>query len=263
MSDAQEPVEATLDYGERGTVRVYRDGDALARAAAQTFAAAVIHPARARAFVALSGGSTPGKMGHLLAQPPYRDEIPWRSIEVFWGDERWVPEESPESNAGEAMRALLNQVDVEPSRINPVPTQVQDPQVAARMYATQIKTVFGDVTGMPAFDLIFLGMGDDGHTASLFPGTTAIHDTEHLVIAHHVPKLNATRVTFGPALINAARQVAFLVGGAGKAETLARVLDGPIDVDTLSSQVVRPTRGQLVWLVDAAAATGLAKMPRR
>lgn len=199
-------------------------------------------------------------MGHLLAQPPYRDGLPWRTIEVFWGDERWVPEESPESNAGEAKRTFLNMVDVEPSRLNPVPTQVQDPHVAARMYATQIKTVFGDVSGTPVFDLIFLGMGDDGHTASLFPGTAAIHDTEDLVIAHHVPKLDATRVTFGSTLINAARKVVFLVGGAGKAETLARVLDGPIDIDTLPSQVVRPTDGDLIWLVDAAAAAGLVKM---
>ena len=260
MSEAEEPVQASLDYGGRGTVQVYPDGDALARAAAETFASAVTHPAGDHAFVALSGGSTPGKMGQLLSEPPYRDELPWRTIEVFWGDERWVPEESPESNAGEAKRTFLNMVDVEPSRLNPVPTQVQDPQVAVHMYATQIRTVFGDVTGTPAFDLIFLGMGDDGHTASLFPGTAAIHDTEHLVIAHHVPKLDATRVTFGPTLINAAHKVVFLVGGAGKAETLARVLDGPIDVDTLPSQVIRPTDGDLIWLVDAAAAAGLAKM---
>ena len=249
----------TLAYGPRGEVLVYPDGEALARAAAATFVRAVgaATAARGRAFVALSGGSTPRRMGELLADNPYRDAVPWEMVEVFWGDERWVPEASDESNAGVARRTFLDRVPVSPSRINPFPTSLPDPELAASMYATQIKTVFGVTDGRPAFDLVLLGMGDDGHTASLFPGTAAIQEREALVVAHRVPKLDAWRLTLTPPVINAARDVAFLVGGAGKAATLARVLEGPEHVDELPSQVVRLGGGRLRWLVDEAAAAEL------
>jgi len=248
-----------LAYGRRGEVRVYPDAEALARAAAATFVRAVgeAAAARGRAFVALSGGSTPRRMGELLATPGYRDLVPWASVEIFWGDERWVPETSDESNAGVAKRTFLDKVPVEPSRINPFPTSLADPELAASMYSTQLKTVFGVTDGPPAFDLVLLGMGDDGHTASLFPGTAAIHETAALVVAHRVPKLDAWRLTLTPAAINAAREVVFLVGGAGKAATLAWVLEAPERVDELPSQVVRPSGGRLVWLVDEAAAAEL------
>ena len=248
----------TIDYGERGTVRVYADGEALAQAAAGLLAETV-GQTTGHAFVALSGGSTPKRMGQLLAEPPFRDTVAWREIEFFWGDERYVPEDSPESNSGEARRTFLSKVDVEPGRINPFPTGVPDPDLAAEMYATQIKTVFGQTDGTPRFDLVFLGMGDDGHTLSLFPGTSAIHETERFAVANHVPKLDATRLTMTAPLVNAAHRVAFLIGGAGKAGTLAKVLDGPIDVETLPSQIIRPKEGQLLWLIDEAAAAGLAR----
>lgn len=261
-SPARPPIPAparTLAYGRRGEVRVYPDGEALAAAAAATFARAVVDAVttRGRAFAALSGGSTPRRMGELLAQPAYRDGLPWASVEVFWGDERWVPETSDESNAGVAKRTFLDHVPVEPSRINPFPTSVPDPSLAATMYAGQLKTVFGAIDGVPVFDLVLLGMGDDGHTASLFPGTAAIHETAALVVAHEVPKLGAWRLTLTPPVLNAAREVVFLVGGAGKAATLAAVLEGPEDVDELPSQAVRPTDGALVWLTDEAAAAQL------
>ena len=177
----------TIDYGERGTVRVFPDAEALARAAADLLAG-VVGDKAGLSYIALSGGSTPKRMGQLLADSPYREAIDWRSIEFFWGDERYVPEDNPESNSGEARRTFLNQVGVEPSRINPFPTTVSSPDLAAEMYATQIKTVFGETDGLPRFDLVFLGMGDDGHTLSLFPGTEAIHETGRLVAANFVPQ---------------------------------------------------------------------------
>jgi 6-phosphogluconolactonase len=258
MSDSTTPASQRLDYGERGTVHVFPDGEALARAAAETFAATVAGEEISR--VALSGGSTPKRMGQLLADQPYRDSVPWRSIEFFWGDERYVPENSPESNSGEARRGFLDHVGVDPARINPFPTTVPDPRLAAEMYATQIRTVFGETDGFPSFDLVFLGMGDDGHTLSLFPGTSAITVTDQLVVANPVPKLDTTRLTMTAPLVNAAKRVVFLVGGAGKADMLHRVLDGPVDVQETPSQIIRPTAGDLVWLVDEAAA---AKLDRR
>ena len=250
----------TIDYGARGTVRVYADGEALAQAAAALLADTVAS-ATGHAYIALSGGSTPKRMGQLLAEPPYRETIAWRNIEFFWGDERFVPEDSPESNSGEARRTFLEKVDIEPSRINPFPTTVRDADLAAEMYATILKTVFNETDVAPRFDLVFLGMGDDGHTLSLFPGTAAIHETQRFVVANYVPKLETTRLTLTAPVVNAARRVAFLVGGSGKAETLAKVLDGPVDVETLPSQIIRPTDGELLWLVDEAAAADLARRP--
>jgi 6-phosphogluconolactonase len=252
----------TRDYGERGRVVVVRDAEALARAAAETFARAMSEAvaARGRGTVGLSGGSTPKRMGELLAAPPFREQVPWGDLEVFWGDERWVPLESKESNAGEAQRILLDRVPASPARINPFPTPdtVSDPHVAAEMYEAQLRLVFGTADGVPAFDLILLGMGDDGHTASLFPGTSPIHEQQRLAVAHRVPKLDAERLTLTPPVLNAGREVVFLVGGAGKAATLKRVLEGPENVDELPSQVVRPASGNLTWLLDEAAAADLS-----
>ncbi|HEV2106913.1 MAG TPA: 6-phosphogluconolactonase [Thermomicrobiales bacterium] len=262
MTDFSEPAprpRRVIDFHDRGEVMVYADAEGLAQAAAARFTSIVVDAVnrRGRAFVALSGGSTPRRMGELLANRPFREMIPWSDIEIFWGDERWVPLDSDESNAGVAKRTLLNHVPVEPSRINPVPTDVADPGVAATMYIAQLRTVFGVVDEVPAFDLIFLGLGDDGHTASLFPGTAALHEDRELVVAHYVPKLDAYRLTVTPPVLNAGREVIFLVGGASKASTLAQVLTGPDRVDELPAQVVRPSSGRLRWLVDESAAAEL------
>ena len=251
----------TQDYGPRGRVVVVRDAEALARAAAEVFVRAMSEAVAVRGLgtVALSGGSTPKRMAELLAAAPYREQVPWAELEIFWGDERWVPLASPESNAGEAKRLLLDRVPVEPARVNPFPTPetVPDPHVAAEMYEAQLRLVFGAAPEVPVFDLILLGLGDDGHTASLFPGTPAIHETERLAVAHRVPKLDAERLTLTPPVLNAGREVVFLVGGGGKAAMLKRVLEGPERVDELPAQVVRPASGTLTWLVDEAAAADL------
>jgi len=255
----------SLDYGERGRVLIVEDATALARAAAE-LVIATVHDAVDRdgdATIALSGGSTPKEMGRLLAQESYRERLPWENVHVFWGDERWVPLESPENNAGEAKRAYLDSVGIPAANVHPFQTVGITPEQSATQYEAIIRSGVRDGTsGVPAFDLVLLGMCDDGHTASLFPGTAAIHEKERLVVSHEVPKLNATRLTMTPPLLNAGLNVVFLAAGAGKAERLAEVLEGPVDVDQLPSQVVRP-KGGPTWIVDRAAAASLAKLNPR
>jgi 6-phosphogluconolactonase len=249
----------TLDYGDRGSVVVLADGEALAMAAAETIvqASAAAAEQGRRALIALSGGSTPKRMGQILASEEVASRVHWDNLEVFWGDERWVPLESPESNAGEAMRGFLDASPIPAEYIHPFVT-TGDPVAAAAQMSDTIQSAMRE-NGVSAFDLVLLGMGDDGHTASLFPGTTAMHEEDRLVISHRVPKLDTNRLTFTPPLINASAKVVFLVGGAGKAAMLHKVLDGPVDIDATPSQVVRPTSGNLTWLIDAAAAAQLER----
>ncbi len=251
-----EPIEL-LDG--RGRLFVVEQAEDLARAAADRFVTATTTAVatRGRALVALSGGSTPKMMGELLARPEYADRVPWDTTDLFWGDERWVPLASGESNAGEAMRAFLDAVPASPERIHPVATDLASPVRAAEAYEAEIRRASGTLEGIPRFDLVLLGMGDDGHTASLFPHTAALHERDRLVVENFVPKLGVDRITFTYPLINAARDVVFLVGGSGKAETLARVLDGPTIAEELPSQGVRPDNGSLTWLVDRFAAGSL------
>ena len=257
MSAAQPP----LDYGPRGHVVVYEDAAALARAAAETFFRVTSDAIErvGRATVALSGGSTPKQMGELLATPPYTDQVGWHALDIFWGDERFVPESDPESNAGAARAAFLDHVPIPPERIYPFPTVDIEPAAAAAAYERTLREVFGPAGDVPRFDLILLGMGDDGHTASLFPETAALGERDALAVANEVPKLNATRLTLTVPVLNAGRHVVFLVAGEGKAETLAAVLDGPERPRELPSQLVRPDAGALTWLVDRAAAARLAR----
>lgn len=250
-----------MDRGDRGEVHVLADAEDLARAAADLVAESIMAAVRlrGRAVIALSGGSTPNRMGELLAEPPFRDLLPWQRLHVFWGDERWIPLDDPESNAGTAIRTVLDMIAIPASQIHPFPTDLRSPPAAAAAYAETIAAVVGsDEGGLPRFDLVLLGMGDDGHTASLFPGTDALQERERLAVANPVPKLNTTRLTLTVPVLNAGRIVAFLVGGAGKAGTLAAVLDGPERPDELPAQLIRPIDGPLHWLVDRAAARDLA-----
>lgn len=251
----------TIDLNERGRILIVQDGDALARRAAEEIIGiSNIAKGESRAaLVALSGGSTPKRMGELLAMPAYGERVAWDHLQLFWGDERFVPLASEESNAGEALRAFIDAAPIHPDDVHTWDTcDGITPQESARKYGEAIREVAGNETDIPEFDLILLGMGDDGHTLSLFPGTAAIHNNDDIVVAHYIKKLNADRVTFTPLLANAAKKVMFLVGGGGKAEMLQRVLEGEINVDELPSQVIRP-KGDLVWLVDEAAASKLEK----
>jgi 6-phosphogluconolactonase len=246
-------------------VRVLPDGPAVQRAAAAEVAARLEAAVaeRGTAFVALSGGSTPRALYALLADPrgPYRARVPWEALQVFWGDERHVPPDHPESNYAMAHRALLAHVPVPPAQVHRIPAEDPDAGRVAVRYAATLHEVFGTRArlegGWPRFDLVLLGMGADGHTASLFPGTEAVRETARPVAAPWVPKLGTHRITLTPPVLNRAAAVVFVVTGGDKAEALAAVLEGPPEPDVYPSQVVRPDHGALTWLVDRAAAARL------
>ena len=254
---------STLDFGPRGQVVIVPDGSDLARSAAERFARAVEQAVteRGQAFIALSGGTTPKQMGSILAREPYRSRIPWERVHVFWGDERWVPLGSPESNAGEARRGFLDLVPIPPANVHTWDTAAESPQEAAVAYETLLRDCFGEPSGIPRFDLVMLGMGDDGHTASLFPGTDALVADGRLAVANYVPKMDAPRLTLTAPLLNAGREILFLVGGPGKADTLEAVLAGPELPAGFPAQLIRPTQpnSRLIWLVDQDAGAQLRR----
>jgi 6-phosphogluconolactonase len=188
-----------------------------------------------------------------LSMDPFAHGIDWHHCEIFFSDERFVPPDSPESNFRLAHDALLSKVPVREAAVHPVPTVNVQPQEGSEMYERTVRTVVpSDGVTAPRFDLILLGLGPDGHTASLFPGTAALRLHDRLVAPNYVPSLDAWRITFTYSLINAAWIVAFLVEGAAKAERVAQVLAGTPD---LPASGVRPSAGQLLWLLDAAAAS--------
>jgi len=225
--------------------------EALVAAAAQAIAA------RGRFLLVLSGGSTPKALFELLATPAYAGRIDWSRTEVFWGDERCVPPDDRGSNYRMAREALLDRVPISPEAIHRMRGE-DPPEQAAAAYQEDLRRVFG--AGPPRFDVVLLGMGDNGHTASLFPGLTAVRETSRWVVAEYVAEVKMWRLTMTPPLLNAAAHVMFLVVGADKAPMLKRVLEGPRDVDALPAQVVAPTEGVLTWMVDSAAAAALTRL---
>jgi 6-phosphogluconolactonase len=245
---------------DRGELAVLPDTAALADEAARRFVAQAQAAARGgRKFsVALSGGSTPRALYERLARPPFSEQVDWDNTHVFWGDERFVPPDDAESCFRMAREALLAQVPLPAANIYPVPTVGGTIEDAARAYAETLEAIVGGDT--PRFELILLGMGPDGHTASIFPGhPEAVAPSGELVIpVRESPKPPPERVSFTYRAINAAASVMFLVAGADKAATLREVLRGPLDRARLPAQGVRPERGQLVWLVDAVAAGELS-----
>jgi 6-phosphogluconolactonase len=234
------------------------DAEALAQRAARYFVekaeeAVALH---GRARIAISGGSTPKAAFRLLADPgqPWRARMPWDKLELFWVDERCVPPDHPESNYRMTCEALLNHVPLSPKQIHRMEGELA-PEVAAARYESELRNSFRlEGAETPRFDLIALGMGDDGHTASLFPHTEAIHDLSHLVAANFVPQKNMWRITLTWPVINQASTVFFLIGGADKAQILHEVLTGPRDPERLPSQLIWPASGILTLILDKAAA---------
>lgn len=250
-------------------IRVYKDGDEVALKAARHFArlADQYVIGCGRFTVALSGGSTPKAMFSLLAKSPFVETVPWSSIYFFWGDERCVPPNHADSNYRMTFETLLAKVPVPEENIFRIPAELADANLAARDYSATLINFFlrtldtettAPLSNVPRFDLIFLGMGPDGHTASLFPHTEALHNDGDIVTANYVEKLKAHRITLTAKTINNARNVTFLVGGQDKAETLKRVLEGERDTETYPSQMIHPTKGTLLWLVDEQAASLLS-----
>ncbi len=238
-------------------IRVLKSATDLFEAAAAEFAAQASAAVRAhgRFSVALSGGSTPKTLYSLLATKP---GIAWDKIYFFWGDERHVPPDQPESNYRMANEALLSKIKEPQQNVFRVHAEEKDAAAAALQYEQAIKDFFHLTPGqLPRFDLIMLGTGPDGHTASLFPGTAALKENQRLVVANWVPKFNTYRITFTYPVLNAAAMVMFLASGADKAAILHEILEN--SSADLPSQKVQPVNGKLIWLVDEAAASGLAR----
>lgn len=210
--------------------------------------------ARSMCTIALSGGSTPKPLYEAIAQQP----LAWDKIHVFWGDERYVSADDPDSNQRMARQAWLDRVAIPSANIHPMATNADDPATAARQYEEHLQQFFQThAGGIPVFDLIFLGMGDDGHTASLFPHTAALQATGLITVGN---KQDQPRLTFTAALINQARCVMFLVAGADKKAALAQVFAPDADDSMYPSRLIQP-KGELWWLLDQAAGEDLKVTP--
>ncbi len=238
--------------------------DALMRTAADEIVTAAANAIRAtgRFAIALSGGSTPRRLYEVLAREPYATAIAWQHSDVFFGDERCVPPDDPKSNYRLAHETLLARVPVAPERVHRMRGE-DPPDAAAAAYERELRTAFATSAGPPrstpgaCFDVVLLGMGDNGHTLSLFPGSPALAERERWVVAVRVDADPPERITLTAPVANAARLALFLVAGAEKAPMLARVLEGPHDPTDLPAQLVAPHDGRVRWLLDAAAAASL------
>lgn len=233
---------------------VYPDNQAFVDGAADLIAGLAAQAIAERGLftLALSGGGTPRPIYARLATADYRGRFDWSRVHIWFGDERCVPPDDERSNFRMAREALLDHIALPPDNLHRIRGE-DDPSQAALAYEQQLQRTFRSALP-PAFDLICLGMGDNGHTASLFPGTAALREQVRWVVPQYVEVMTTWRVTFTTAVINAARHVAFLVEGAGKAGMLWNVLEGPYQPDVLPSQLIQPVNGQLHWLADAAAA---------
>lgn len=240
-------------------ILICADAEELAREAARRFAELAERFVRsARRFtVALSGGSTPKAMFRTLHEKPYADSLPWRSIFFFWGDERCVPPDHADSNYRMANETLLSKVPVPRENIFRIPAEDEDHERAAASYSETIRQFVNPVATepeQPHFDLVFLGMGADGHTASLFPGTAALRVNDRIAAANYVEKLQSWRITLTAGTINRARNIVFLVAGEDKAPALKEVIEGERDPEKYPSQLIEPCNGSMLWIVDEAAA---------
>ena len=223
-------------------IRVFENSRQLAREAAEHFVALAQTD---RFNVALSGGSTPKVLYQLLADEPFRDQVPWDRTHFYWSDERHVPPDHPDSNYRMAHEAMLAHVPVPESNVHRVRSENPSAQEAADEYEKIV---------VPRLDLILLGLGADGHTASIFPGSEVLHETKRFVAAPWVEKLNTYRITMTLSLLNNGASIVFLVSGAEKAEIVKEVLEGP---KKYPAQFVQPMNGELIWMLDRDAASDL------
>lgn len=236
----------------------FANAEELAKAAANRFAA-IIRAAvaeRGQAAVALAGGSTPKDTYREIAACREESHIAWDRVHIFWGDERCVPPDHPDSNYRMARETLLDRVPLSTANVHRIRGE-EGPQLAADSYEKELHGFFNE--GEAGFDLVFLGLGNDGHTASLFPTTATVTRAAQgrldcWALAGYLDRLAAWRITLTPILINNAVNIIFLVAGSGKAEVLKRVLHGPYNPEELPAQLIQPQRGRLIWMVDEAAA---------
>lgn len=247
----------TPSLSPRPRLQVHADTGAMIRAAADAFVAKAQAALAAHGHfsVALAGGGTPKPLYELLATAPYRDRLDWSRIEVFFGDERCVPPDSPRSNYRMAHAALLSKLPLPAANVHRLRGE-DEPALAALAYEHALRAVFR--RAWPRFDLVLLGIGDNGHTASLFPGCACLRERERAVCAQYVESQREWRLTLTLPVLDAAAAVWLLADGAGKADVLARVLDGPWQPDVLPVQYVAPAPGEYVWWLDQAAAARLS-----
>jgi 6-phosphogluconolactonase len=242
-------------------LQIVENAEAVSRAAAEMVVSLTLRQLMSKDFfaVTLSGGSTPKSMFATLAHDAaLRDRMPWDSVHLFWGDERHVPPDHPDSNYRMASEAMLSKVPVPVENIHRIRAENPDAGKAAEDYEQELRGFFKLEPGqLPAFDCVFLGMGPDGHTASLFPATKALHERKRLVVSNWVDKFQSFRITMTAPVLNNADMVIFLVSGEEKAEPLREVLEGEKQTDRFPSQLIEPTHGKLLWLVDRAAARKL------
>ncbi len=240
------------------TIHIVADTEELSRVAAVEFVHRAQDAVQAKGIftVVLSGGSTPKSLYTLLADDvTLRAAVPWDKVHFFWGDERHVPPDHPDSNYRMAHEALLSKVLVPAANVQRIKSEYPEAHRAADEYDQRLREFFAVTVGhFPQFDLLLLGMGPDGHTASLFPGTVALHERTRLVVANRVEKFNTDRITLTPPVLNNAAHIIFLVGGEEKAETLRAVLQGEQQPERFPAQLISPTQGTLLWLVDRSAA---------
>lgn len=237
-------------------IRIFQDKSQLSQAAAQIFIASAQEAVskKGKFTVALTGGSSPAQLYELLSDPENIDKVDWRKTFVFWGDERWVPVDDEKSNAGMANKLLLDKVDIPKENIFPMWKAGTQPEERAEEYEKILRGHLGD---SGEFDLILSGMGDDGHTASLFPGTEILHEKKKWVGAYYLAPQQMFRITLTAPLLNKARKNVVLVFGANKAHAFSQVISGKYDPEQYPSQLLKPVTGDLIWLADEAAAAEL------
>lgn len=239
------------------------DGASMAFAAAHAFAELATERARERGYfrVALAGGTTPHALYSVLADltVPAMAGIPWENIHLWWGDERYVPSDSPDSNFRMVFESLLDPLPIPVSNIYRLHTEEAAPQAVARHYAQRMRDAAQAHGCEPGyFDLLLLGMGDDGHTASLFPHTAAVQEADETFVANWVPQLDSWRFTITPPVLKQAQEAWVLVTGTKKAAMLKQVVEGPVEIEERPAQILRGRRGPTRWWLDAAAAAELS-----
>jgi len=239
-----------------GRFQIQADAEQVANAAAELFVATAAKAIQERCIfrVALSGGSTPKRAYELLATKTFSQRIDWDHVHLFWGDERYVPSDHPDSNFRMTAQALLQRVSIPGGHVHRVKTELAPPAECAADYERTIRESFG--SSPPEFDLIYLGLGTNGHTASLFPHSAGLREKK-LVFADNIEEVKAWRISMSAPLINQGRVVAFLMAGVEKAQVLQDVTLGPRDPERLPAQLIAP-QGELVWIVDKGAASLVA-----
>lgn len=245
------------NMGQENNIQIFDAGE-LAKAVAE-FIIKIANEAidtSGRFVISLSGGHTPETLYSVLCTEPYQGRIAWDKTFVFWGDERCVPSDNAQNNTRMAKIFLLDHVDIPQSNIYPVPVDLP-PEKAGAAYENSIKQFFGSEE--PCFDLILLGLGENGHTASLFPGTDVLSEHTHLIKEVYVQEQSMYRITMTATLINQAGNIIFLVAGDSKSEILNTVLTAPYQPDKYPAQLIKPVDGNLYWFVDSKAAALLNK----